>query len=54
MTLFLKRLLYVVISILWSLILLTFITPFFIFLITGIRWGEVLEYSHDKLFGYGY
>jgi hypothetical protein len=49
-----KRFLYMIISLLWSLLLITFVIPAFLFLVTGIRWGEVLDYSHEKLFGYDY
>lgn len=54
MKLFLQRLLYVIISIIWSLLLITLVLPVFLFLTTGLRWGEVLDYSFYKIFGYDY
>ena len=54
MKLLLQRLIYIIITIIWSLLLMTLILPVFLFLITGIRWGEVLDYSFYKIFGYDY
>jgi hypothetical protein len=54
MKLFLQRLLYVIISIIWSLLLITLVLPVVLFLITGLKWGEVLDYSFYKIFGHDY
>ena len=54
MKLLAKRLLFLFISTVWSLLLITFFIPAFLFLVTGLRWGEVIDYSYDKLFGYDY
>ena len=54
MNLFTRRLLFILISIIWSLLLITFFIPALLFLVTGLRWGEVIDYSHEKLFGYDY
>jgi len=54
MKLFLQRLLYIIISFIWSLLLITLVLPVFLFLITGLRWGEVLDYSYYKIFGHDY
>lgn len=54
MKLFSQRLLYVIISIIWSLLLITLVLPVFLFLITGLTWGEVLDYSYYKIFGHDY
>ena len=51
---FTKRLLYIIVSIIWSLLLITFFIPAFLFLVTGLRWGEVLDFSHEIIFGYDY
>ena len=54
MKLFSQRLLYVIISIIWSLLLITLVLPVFLFLTTGVRWNEVLDYSYYKIFGHDY
>ena len=54
MKLFFQRLLYIIISFIWSLLLITLVFPVFLFLTTGIRWGEVLDYSYYKIFGHDY
>ena len=54
MKLLLQRSLYLLISIIWSLLLITFIIPAFLFLTTGLKWGDVLDYSYYKIFGHDY
>lgn len=54
MKLFFQRLLYIIISAIWSLLLITLVLPIILFLTTGLRWGEVLDYSYYKIFGHDY
>ena len=54
MKLFSQHLLYIIISFIWSLLLITLVLPVFLFLTTGLKWGEVLDYSYYKIFGHDY
>jgi hypothetical protein len=54
MKLLFQRLLYIIISFIWSLLLITLVLPVFLFLTTGLKWGEVLDYSYYKIFGHDY
>lgn len=47
-----RRLLYILISFIWSVLLITFIVPTLLFLTTGLRWGKLIDFAYDKLFGY--
>jgi len=54
MKLLLQRLLYIIITIIWSLLLMTLVLPVFLFFTTGTRWGELLDYAYYKIFGHGH
>lgn len=44
-----KKFLYILIHILWSVLLLTLVIPILLFLITGIRWIEIIEFAREKM-----
>jgi hypothetical protein len=47
-----RRIVYILIVVMWTFLLVTFIIPTILFLTTGLRWTIVIDFIYYKLFGY--